>query len=133
MPEMDTAVRPSLRARFRSLYELPPADGRTPALEGLRGLAIVLVFFVHYHSLFGDYVEVNPVSHFISQFLGVIGHCGVDLFFVLSGFLIYRIVLRKRASYLQFMRRRIQRIYPAFATIFVVYVALSYFVLDESK
>ena len=103
------------------------------ALEGLRGLAIVLVFFVHYHTLFASYVSADPVSHAISAFAGVIGHCGVDLFFVLSGFLIYGMVLRTRMPYRQFMRRRVERLYPTFVTVFAAYVVLSYAFPGENK
>jgi peptidoglycan/LPS O-acetylase OafA/YrhL len=73
-----------------------------PALDGLRGLAIILVLLFHnfrYIPLF----EYNWV--------------GVDLFFVISGFLITGILLRERntENYPQnFYVRRILRIFPIY-------------------
>ncbi|MCU1384019.1 MAG: acyltransferase, partial [Acidobacteria bacterium] len=128
------AVRSTMRSRLAGLFDLPASSGaRMHALEGIRGLAIVLVFFVHYHSLFGRYVESAPASHFVSQFLGVIGHCGVDLFFVLSGFLIYGALLRRQVPYAEFLGRRIERLYPTFAVVFVLYVGLSFLFPDQNK
>jgi exopolysaccharide production protein ExoZ len=127
------ADRWNLARRLADFYAMPGGQGRTAALEGIRGLAIVLVFFVHYHSLFADYVKSDRVSYGISQFAGLVGHCGVDLFFVLSGFLIYGMLLRSRMPYRQFMRRRIERLYPTFVTVFAAYIVLSFVFPDESK
>src|SRR6516225_7867662 len=124
-PTDSTRAWRSLGSRLGALCDVP-AEGRAPALEGIRGLAIVLVFFVHYHTLFGDYAQSDAISHFTSQFLGTVGHCGVDLFFVLSGFLIYGLVLRKRTPYLKFIQRRVERIYPTFAAVFGLYLVLSF-------
>jgi exopolysaccharide production protein ExoZ len=101
------------------------ADVRIGALDGLRGIAVILTFCVHY---FGTYLlltlEKTPdISSFremttlSSQVAYVLfrSHYGVYLFFVISGFLIGRIVVTsKRQSYLQFMKRRLLRIYPPF-------------------
>jgi peptidoglycan/LPS O-acetylase OafA/YrhL len=62
-----------------------------------------------------------------------VGQSGVDLFFVLSGYLIYGTVIAKRVDYLRFMKRRVQRIYPTFLTVFVIYLVLSFVFPTENK
>ena len=122
------AAAPSLRAaiyaRLQALYELPQERQRAPAIEGLRGIAVALVFGVHYHALFSHYVAPASLTYHLSALAWNIGHSGVDIFFALSGALIYEIVLRRHTPYWEFLRRRAQRIYPAFLAVFALYVAL---------
>jgi hypothetical protein len=67
----------------------PYRSTRIPALDGLRGVAILLVILRH--SVFG----METQSHFLANILlaGQLTWSGVDLFFVLSGFLIGGILL----------------------------------------
>jgi peptidoglycan/LPS O-acetylase OafA/YrhL len=54
-------------------------------LDGLRGVAIILVISFHYlfYSTYFQYLGPKPVALFLNSFWS-----GVDIFFVLSGFLI---------------------------------------------
>lgn len=73
-----------------------------PALDGLRGVAILLVVFLH---------NFNFMNYFF------FGWLGVDLFFVLSGFLITDILLNSldKPHFLRnFYIRRVLRIFPLF-------------------
>jgi peptidoglycan/LPS O-acetylase OafA/YrhL len=84
----------------------------TPALDGLRGLAIILVLFHHYTIL-------QPVTEIDRMLVTIplIGWCGVDLFFVLSGFLITGILIDARGSdryFVSFYARRTLRIFPLY-------------------
>lgn len=83
-----------------------------PALDGIRGLAILLV--VVYHN-FG----------FINYFF--FGWLGVDLFFVLSGFLITDILLRTRETknFLgHFYMRRMLRIFPLYYLSLIIFLLI---------
>jgi len=105
-------------------------------MEGLRGIAVTLVFFVHYEALFGGWVAPGTASARAANFLATVGHTGVDLFFVLSGYLIYGAIIKMRevqGGYARFMRRRVRRIYPTFLVMLAVYLALSIAVPSESK
>jgi exopolysaccharide production protein ExoZ len=115
------------------IYELSDHPGRILSMEGVRGLAVIMVFFTHYHTLFGHYVSPQSFSFAVSRFAGTIGNAGVDLFFVLSGYLIYRAVIRKPINYVAFIRRRIERIYPTFLVILALYLVLSFVLPGESK
>ena len=78
--------------------------GRIPALDGLRGIAILLV--VLYHSFGKGRASSTPLSW---------GWAGVDLFFVLSGFLIGGILWdTRRDPLLSFYQRRAWRILPPY-------------------
>ena len=71
-----------------------------PDIDGLRAFAVIFVIISHYFSGIFDG-----------------GYIGVDIFFVISGFLIssilYREMQRNRFSFLKFYRKRIRRIFPA--------------------
>lgn len=83
-------------------------------IEGLRGLAALMVVAAHY------------LPHFFG--IGSFGYTGVDLFFVLSGFLIGTQVLTplaqgRRLSLRDFYLRRAFRILPAYAAVLALYLA----------
>jgi len=91
-----------------------------PAVDGLRGIAILLVLWYHASFLFRDLPEFSAQQSPWAM-LGVIGSMslggwiGVDLFFVISGFLITSILIRLRAvggSLWLFWGRRGLRILP---------------------
>lgn len=103
------------RDRFHSLVEI--RRGQIPALDGLRAIAITLVILGHSKY---DFVAAagNASPPFVFGALGL-GWIGVDLFFVLSGFLIGRMLLEefRRHHTIRvgaFLLRRGLRIWPLY-------------------
>jgi peptidoglycan/LPS O-acetylase OafA/YrhL len=117
-------------SRLAELFELSK-DRRNLPMEGLRGFAVFLVFMVHYTTLCEPWTgaALRPIGGALRQ----MGNIGVDLFFVLSGYLIYGSLIAKEQRFGKFMLRRAQRIYPAFLAVFAVYLALSLVFPRESK
>ncbi len=101
-------------------------------MEGLRGFAVFLVFLVHYSSLVEPWVSSAGLLE-LSGALHELGGSGVDLFFVLSGYLIYGSLISRPQSFWGFFKRRIARIYPVFTVVFVLYVSLSFIFPAENK
>ena len=96
--------------------------GHIPGLDGVRGLAIALVLFHHLWPWIWD----GPVLSVVTR-LHHLGWIGVDIFFVLSGFLITGILLdsRGRAGYWRnFIARRALRIFPLYFLFLVVAFAV---------
>src|SRR5215475_620685 len=98
---------------------------RVPELDGLRGIAIALVLYFH---CFVQAVQ-GPLREAINPLVlpGRSGWTGVDLFFVLSGFLIGGILLDARSStnyFRVFYTRRFFRIVPCYVALLVTYYGL---------
>lgn len=103
-----------------------------PALDGLRGYAACLVLLLHLmgavlteyfrvpESLISATSDVPGIA--VMAFLAE-GHHGVEIFFVLSGFLMARLV-DGRGRWRDFYARRLRRIYPAFVASLAVAAAL---------
>jgi exopolysaccharide production protein ExoZ len=119
---------------------MKPAE-RLAALEGLRGYAAFLVFLVHLAGylggrLYGLPAEVEawwPLVHGAAQrSITWLAHSnyGVDLFFVLSGFLMADIAFGRWPGARRFLLRRWLRIYPAYAVSTMLAGLLAYFWLD---
>lgn len=93
-------------------HTLEPDDRRLIALDGLRGVAVLLVMAAHFERFIPPKNWAMPLKTLMTY-----GWCGVDLFFALSGFLITGILLATRAdeSYLMaFYARRAIRIFPIY-------------------
>ncbi len=110
---MTTAEAAPARHRTRA----PRRDGGfRPDIEGLRALAVTLVLVYH---------AGLPVRA---------GFIGVDVFFVISGFLITGLLVAElerngRISWLRFVGRRIRRLLPAAVLVLVVTAAVSFVVV----
>jgi exopolysaccharide production protein ExoZ len=102
-------------------------------MEGLRGFAVLLVFFVHYTTFIDPWIANPSFTHVLARTLHTIGNTGVDLFFVLSGYLIYGMLISRPQPFVRFMTRRVERIYPAFVVVFVIYIALSFVFPAQNK
>jgi peptidoglycan/LPS O-acetylase OafA/YrhL len=96
---------------------LSETRSRVESLDVLRTLAILLVFLSHYGIYASDTV-FRPVGQY--------GWAGVDLFFVLSGYLIASQLLKpvtegRLPSYREFYLRRALRILPSYFAVLVLY------------
>jgi peptidoglycan/LPS O-acetylase OafA/YrhL len=93
-----------------------------PAIDGLRAMAVLSVILFH--------AFPNAIPG---------GYIGVDIFFVISGYLITNIVVTQASSgifsFKDFYARRIRRIFPALIIVLVSVYALGWFVMlaDEFK
>lgn len=99
----------------------PGSSKFIPQLDGLRAFAILPVLLTHSYYYFPDL----PISWFGPQ-----GWIGVDLFFVLSGFLITRILIESKGTpryYLNFYARRGLRVWPVYyLLLFFVFVVCAH-------
>ncbi len=100
---------------YRLTLSNRPSLTYRPELDGLRGLAILAVVLFHT----GDFLTG--------------GFVGVDSFFVLSGFLITKIILSEQSrgsfSYVAFFERRVRRLFPAMAAMLCATLTLGYLTL----
>src|SRR5579862_7526171 len=93
----------------RIVDDAPRRLGRRPVLDGLRGIAVLLVMLMH-------------------QSLLVRGYIGVDLFFALSGFLITSLLLDEwwrtgAISLRRFYARRARRLGPGLLLLVGIFLA----------
>jgi len=96
--------------------------GRIRELDGLRGLAISLVIVWHY---LVNHAQAEPggVAYLATRALSL-SWAGVDLFFVLSGFLIGGILIDSRARrdyFSRFYIRRVARLMPIYLLVLALY------------
>jgi peptidoglycan/LPS O-acetylase OafA/YrhL len=112
--------------------EIPAQDetltGRTsyrPHIDGLRAIAVLSVVLFH--------LDLIPPGHFAVRG----GFVGVDIFFVISGFLISKIIFAEHSagafSLLNFYSRRAKRILPALLFVGGMTMFAGYFVLYPSQ
>jgi len=93
-----------------------------PEIDGLRAVAVLAVIFYH----------ANIIIYDQQPFKG--GFIGVDIFFVISGYLISSIILKelsktKNFSYLKFYERRIRRIIPPLLFVILVFMPFAWLYL----
>ncbi len=97
-----------------------------PDIDGLRGIAVLLVVFYHFEKIF-----LNT-----KFFQG--GFVGVDIFFVISGYLISSILfnelkISKKISFKDFYIRRIKRILPVLSVVILFTLIITYFLFIPEK
>ncbi|HWZ23208.1 MAG TPA: acyltransferase [Cytophagaceae bacterium] len=98
-------------------------EGHIPVLDGLRGFAVLYVMFAHLFPF--DIIVWNTVVEKIIFGLFTMGWSGVDLFFVLSGFLITGILYQSKGNkhyYRNFYIRRTLRIFPLYYLLVFIFL-----------
>ncbi|MBK4734325.1 acyltransferase family protein [Noviherbaspirillum pedocola] len=120
---------------LQNQFELHRGDtsSNMRSMEGLRGFAVILVFVVHYVTLVTPWLRGNTALASVAHALHTVGNSGVDLFFVLSGYLIYGSLISREQKFVPFIKRRIRRIYPVFTFLLITYIVLSLLFPTESK
>ncbi|MBH1964876.1 MAG: acyltransferase [Comamonadaceae bacterium] len=98
----------------------PPSFFR-PDIEGLRAIAVLLVIGAHF--------AIPAMSA---------GFIGVDVFFVISGYLITSILVREheatgKIALARFYASRLRRLFPALATMLIISSALAYKLIPEAQ
>ena len=125
------AVKPTLESIYqliktRYIVEINYSNFMTvkskyrPDIDGLRAVAIIAVVLFH---------------AFPAKFKSA--YTGVDIFFVISGFLISSIIFNdlehKKFSFIDFYSRRIKRIFPALIVVLVSCYGVGWFVLFSDE
>lgn len=94
-------------------------SGHIPEVDGLRAVAVILVLLFH--------VGLGPFNA---------GYVGVDVFFVISGYLITGIILRdmerKKFNYFTFLSRRVSRLYPALTATLILTLFAGFLILTPN-
>lgn len=124
--QSESGLNQSSRSPAAPAMVLPPPDwldrGQIPCLDGLRAIAVSLVLIVHAMQSPG-FPESPVIRHLADH-----GHIGVDIFFVISGFLITTLLARElertgTVNLKRFYVRRFLRIIPAYLVLLLVVAA----------
>jgi peptidoglycan/LPS O-acetylase OafA/YrhL len=124
-----------------SYFSLDPGRTAIPALDGLRGIAIILVVLYHGFESFGAQEgQLLPVTGWDLATPFYSGWMGVNLFFVLSGFLITWHLLRRWQTgaepivLREYLARRFLRIVPTYYVVLAVTAAgvIPYYTVDQN-
>lgn len=111
-------------ARERSAALSTSPGSRLAPLDGMRGLAILLVVLFHFFQRFPEYYPYgNDILPLASR-----GYLGVHLFFIISGFVI-ALTLSKKPTLLQFAVGRFVRLWPAM----LVCSTLTFIILNSGQ
>lgn len=117
---------PELAAASQKHMRVPTPGVNVPALDSIRGLAILTVMAYHFF-LYGGMEPTLAIDRLMDR-IGRAGWVGVDLFFVLSGFLITGILFdtrQKRNYFRNFYIRRVLRIFPlSYAVLLIVFLII---------
>ena len=105
----------------KHLHSASPPSFFRPDIEGLRAVAVLLVIGAHF--------AIPGMSA---------GFIGVDIFFVISGYLITSILVREheatgKIALARFYASRLRRLFPALATMLIVSSALAYKLVPEAQ
>ena len=108
---------------------------RIPSLDGLRGIAAIGVMLFHFNGFFLPQARLNDILPYLNR-----AYLAVDLFFLLSGFVMAHVygralALNWRAHWLKFAVARFARLYPLFVAttlVMIVAVALSHIPIGVS-
>jgi len=110
-----------------------------PALDGLRGVAVLLVVLYHTSVLVNPSTEKLTTVHGLGWLNAFArgGFLGVDVFFVLSGFLITSLLLGHLArtgtiGFRRFYRRRALRLLPALVVLLIAHLVYSCFATNPA-
>lgn len=119
----------------RRFLELELLDNRYPSLHGLRILAVLSVVQFHVTWIFAGEQGIKIDRDFVSSSLTIF--FGMDLFFILSGFLIGSILLRSletsgSQNLRRFYIRRISRTFPSYYLV-LTYLALTTALTEGQK
>jgi peptidoglycan/LPS O-acetylase OafA/YrhL len=99
------------------------AVSQLPSLTALRGLAALWVVLFHYTALYFPRLDITGHSSLIGK-----GYLAVDLFFMLSGFVMTHVYYRAfcasvKENYRSFLVARIARLYPLHVVVLLLFVA----------
>lgn len=104
--------------------------------DGMRAISVSLVVLFHFTAPFLRDLSGSWIYP-IAKFVGAIGWVGVDIFFVISGYLIAKILsggdLRSLAGYAGFIKRRATRLLPAYIACVSFVVVLAILLYPDSK
>jgi len=104
---------------------------RLEGIDLLRGIAVVAVIFYHFFAI------LDPVNNSIFPYVHSFGLFGVSLFFIISGFLIYRSVDYSvsqqgvKRGLLQYANHRLFRILPAYYFNFFIVLLIATFIIES--
>lgn len=108
---------------------LPAAQADLRWLQALRGIAALMVLFFHMHPHW-DMVPVLGATSVVTRW----GFSGVDIFFALSGFVVFRSALRTipARGIRPFMQKRLLRIYLGYWPVLLLIAMVTLYVYGES-
>lgn len=108
-----------------------------PGLDGIRAIAVMAVMLRHYTSPFTPILNDAGWGWSVYATVANLGWVGVDIFFVLSGYLIANMLINKPIrsldSYLTFVNRRVWRLIPAYLVCLLVFSVIALMLAPDSK
>lgn len=105
-------------------------------LDGIRAIAVLLVVLHHYLMPFSSYIAHGFLGN-LTMLLAKIGWVGVDIFFVISGYLITQILIKRPVKnfqdYQSFIASRAWRLLPAYLACLLVFTFVAVVLNPNSK